>query len=52
MAPGKKTSLEIDPELWRRFRVRCAQENLSLRDALEQALRLYLKAKTKKGDGR
>ncbi len=41
----KKTSLTLDPELYRRVRIRAAEEGIKVRDILEDALRAYLDRK-------
>jgi hypothetical protein len=38
----KKTSLSLDPELYRAAKVRAAQEGKTVRDVVEAALRAYL----------
>lgn len=49
--PDKKTSLELDEILWRRVRVRAAQEDIPLKELLTRALEAYLRTKPKKGGG-
>lgn len=48
MAGDRKTSIGLNAELWRRVRLRAAQEDVPLKEVLERALRAYLKTKPKK----
>jgi hypothetical protein len=48
----RKTSLELDESLWRRVRVRAAEEDISLKELLSRALESYLRTKHKKGGKR
>jgi len=38
----KKTSLTLDPELYRQARIRAAEEGKRVRDVVEEALRVFL----------
>ena len=45
----KKTSLTLDPELYRQARIRAAEDGKRVRDVVEEALRAFL---GKKGGSR
>ena len=49
MAQLKRTSVDLDEDLWRRARVRAFEEGIAFRDLLTRALEQYLKSKPKKG---
>ena len=40
-----KTSLDVDPDLWRRFRIRAIEEGVKLHELLRRALEAQLKTK-------
>ena len=52
MPNDRKTSIELSPDLWRRVRVRAAEQDMSLKELLTRALEAYLKGKPKKGGKR
>jgi hypothetical protein len=45
MPDDRKTSIELPRDLWRRVRVRAAEEEVSLKELLARALEAYLKTK-------
>ena len=45
MPDDRKTSIELSRDLWRRVRVRAAEEEVSLKELLTRALEAYLKTK-------
>ena len=45
MAWDRKTSIGLNADLWRRVRMRAAQEDAPIKEVLERALRAYLKTK-------
>jgi plasmid stability protein len=51
MPEMRKTSLSLPEPLWRRARVRAAQEDRDLQDVVADALTLYLKTPLKRAEG-
>jgi predicted transcriptional regulator len=45
----KITTIRLDPDLWRRVKVRAAQEDKDAQDILAEALKAYLTKKKKGG---
>jgi len=43
MAEPKRTTVEMDPELWEAVKIRAVQERTTFRTVLQDALRGYLK---------